>query len=269
MTRPRRKPATDSARAAHRSTLTDLEQVPNVGPAVAGYLRRAGVARPADLVGRDPYATFEELCRVTGHRLDPSLLDTLIAAVCFMAGEEAKPWWKLHGGTQAGVSGPSSGSGAGGTATRATEAEAPLPGFGVDFALDVVRRPGSGQQGRWWPGRRTAGAKRAGPPKSEGDRPDGRVSPRLEHPAERTVSRLDELQGRLRPLKSALLHHPLYRHIGDLTALRVFMGHHVFAVWDFMSLLKTLQRHLCCVRGPLAAAGPAAGLPVGQRGGAG
>jgi hypothetical protein len=64
------------------------------------------------------------------------------------------------------------------------------------------------------------------------------------------VSRLDELQGRLRPLKAALLDHALYRHVGDLRALRLFMGHHVFAVWDFMSLLKALQRQLCCVEVP-------------------
>jgi hypothetical protein len=76
-----------------RSTLTELEQIPNVGPAVAGYLRRAGVADPQALVGRDPYEIFDELCRVAGQRFDPCLLDTFIAAVRFMGGEPAKPWW--------------------------------------------------------------------------------------------------------------------------------------------------------------------------------
>src|SRR5262249_15134046 len=89
----RRKPSPDPPGAGDRSTLTALQQLPNVGPAVAGYLRRAGVDRPSDLVGRDPYATFDQLCRVTGQRLDPCLLDTIIAAVRFMGGEEAKPWW--------------------------------------------------------------------------------------------------------------------------------------------------------------------------------
>jgi Protein of unknown function (DUF3050) len=64
------------------------------------------------------------------------------------------------------------------------------------------------------------------------------------------VARLDELQTRLRPLRSALLDHALYRHIDSLDALRLFLAHHVFAVWDFMSLLKALQRHLCCVTVP-------------------
>jgi Pathogenicity locus len=80
--------------AARRSELTTLEQLPNVGRSVAADLRRLGVVRPQDLQGRDPYAMYEELCRVTGQRHDPCLLDTFIAAVRFMDGEPAKPWWR-------------------------------------------------------------------------------------------------------------------------------------------------------------------------------
>lgn len=91
---PRTKSAkVPTAGASDCSKLTALEQLPNVGPAVAGYLRRAGVNQPDHLVGRDPYAVFDEVCRVTGQRLDPCLLDTILAAVRFMGGEEAKPWW--------------------------------------------------------------------------------------------------------------------------------------------------------------------------------
>ncbi len=67
------------------------------------------------------------------------------------------------------------------------------------------------------------------------------------------------LQDRLTPLKLALLNHPLYQQIDDLGSLRLFMEHHAFAVWDFMSLLKALQRRLCCVEIPwLPAADPTA-----------
>jgi Protein of unknown function (DUF3050) len=52
------------------------------------------------------------------------------------------------------------------------------------------------------------------------------------------------------PLKAALLDHPVYRKIDSLQSLHVFMEHHVFAVWDFMSLLKTLQRTISCVDVP-------------------
>ncbi|WP_210463468.1 MULTISPECIES: DUF3050 domain-containing protein [Rufibacter] len=58
------------------------------------------------------------------------------------------------------------------------------------------------------------------------------------------------LQQSLRPHREALMQHPLYESIYDLADLRVFMEHHIFAVWDFMSLLKSLQRHLTCVDVP-------------------
>ena len=87
-----KKSARHSA-SASRSALTELEQLPNVGPAVAAGLRRVGVVRPEDLRGRDPYALYEELCRVTKERHDPCLLDTFIAAIRFMGGEPARPWW--------------------------------------------------------------------------------------------------------------------------------------------------------------------------------
>src|SRR6266478_3771940 len=64
------------------------------------------------------------------------------------------------------------------------------------------------------------------------------------------LDRLQHIQERLTPFKAALLNHPIYREIDRLESLRLFMAHHVFAVWDFMSLLKALQRRLCCVEVP-------------------
>jgi len=74
--------------------LARLEDIPNVGPAVAADLRQLGITLPIDMVGRDPYAMYDDLCRLTGQRHDPCLLDTFIAAVRFMEGEPKKPWWK-------------------------------------------------------------------------------------------------------------------------------------------------------------------------------
>ncbi|MBC7785737.1 MAG: helix-hairpin-helix domain-containing protein [Burkholderiales bacterium] len=76
-----------------RRSLTSLLELPNIGPAVAGKLRQAGIRSPQALAGRDPYVLFEKLCRVTGKRHDPCLLDTFIAATRYMAGDLAKPWW--------------------------------------------------------------------------------------------------------------------------------------------------------------------------------
>jgi hypothetical protein len=78
---------------ADRSEFARLEDLPNVGPAVAADLRRLGVTRPHDLLGRDPYAMYEELSRVTRQRHDPCLLDVFLSAVRFMGGAPAKPWW--------------------------------------------------------------------------------------------------------------------------------------------------------------------------------
>ena len=71
-----------------------LEDIPNVGPAVAGDLRQLGITSPGELPGRDPYALYDDLCRIPGHRHDPCLLDTFIAAVRYMEGAPKKPWWE-------------------------------------------------------------------------------------------------------------------------------------------------------------------------------
>ncbi|QDU92867.1 DUF3050 domain-containing protein [Lignipirellula cremea] len=60
-----------------------------------------------------------------------------------------------------------------------------------------------------------------------------------------TADRLAHIHQRLAPLRQGLLEHEIYGQIDRLEKLQVFMQHHVFAVWDFMSLLKTLQLRLC------------------------
>jgi Protein of unknown function (DUF3050) len=64
------------------------------------------------------------------------------------------------------------------------------------------------------------------------------------------MSKIDCLTAAIRPLHDQLVNHPVYSHVESAAALRTFMEYHVFAVWDFMSLLKALQRELTCVTLP-------------------
>ena len=54
----------------------------------------------------------------------------------------------------------------------------------------------------------------------------------------------------IQSLQEQLLNHPLYKKIKTPDDLLVFMEHHVYAVWDFMSLLKALQNGLTCTKTP-------------------
>ena len=83
-----------SERNSSRREIVHLEDIPNIGPAIAADLRQLGITSPDELQGRDPYAMYDDLCRITGQRHDPCLLDTFIAAVRFMEGAPKKPWWK-------------------------------------------------------------------------------------------------------------------------------------------------------------------------------
>jgi len=69
--------------------------------------------------------------------------------------------------------------------------------------------------------------------------------------------RIDALKTAIGPVRDRLTGHPIYQSIKSPAALRTFMQHHVYAVWDFMSLLKTLQRSLTCVTSPWVPVGSA------------
>lgn len=70
-----------------------LEDIPNIGKAIAADLRRLGILDPEGLKGQDPYGLYEALNQLLGKRQDPCLLDVFISAVRFMAGEPPRPWW--------------------------------------------------------------------------------------------------------------------------------------------------------------------------------
>lgn len=66
-----------------------------------------------------------------------------------------------------------------------------------------------------------------------------------------------QLKDRLEAVRPALVNHSLYQSLQDLEQLRRFTEYHVFAVWDFMSLLKKLQQKLTCTVVPWVPVGSA------------
>ncbi len=64
------------------------------------------------------------------------------------------------------------------------------------------------------------------------------------------MNRLEHIENELLELRNSLNNHILYKNLKDINDIRVFMENHVFAVWDFMSLLKSLQIELTNVKTP-------------------
>ncbi len=59
-----------------------------------------------------------------------------------------------------------------------------------------------------------------------------------------------EIEGILSEARQRLLKHHLYGLLSGPDAVRHFMRHHVFCVWDFQCLIKALQKRLTCVEVP-------------------
>lgn len=70
------------------------------------------------------------------------------------------------------------------------------------------------------------------------------------------MENIAKLRKELEPYYEKLMNHPVYESIDSIEKLQTFMEHHVYAVWDFMSLLKSLQRNLTGMTLPWRPVGP-------------
>jgi len=61
---------------------------------------------------------------------------------------------------------------------------------------------------------------------------------------------IETINNSIQQQKEILLDHSLYKKIQTIENLHCFLESHVFAVWDFMSLLKALQAKLTCTTTP-------------------
>ena len=64
------------------------------------------------------------------------------------------------------------------------------------------------------------------------------------------MNRIELIENQTLEFRNSLTNHELYYHFNDVEDIKVFMEKHVYAVWDFMSLLKALQKKLTCVSLP-------------------
>ena len=80
-------------KARNASAVLKFQDIPNVGPAMVEDFKLIKLKQPADLKGKNAFALYQKLCKKTGMRHDPCVLDTFIAAVDFMNGAPPRPWW--------------------------------------------------------------------------------------------------------------------------------------------------------------------------------
>lgn len=82
-------------KAKKASEASRLEDIPNVGKSIANDLRQIGIRTPQQLQGQNGLDLYHKLNQTTGVHNDPCVADTFMAAVDFMNGGRAKPWWKF------------------------------------------------------------------------------------------------------------------------------------------------------------------------------
>ena len=76
-----------------RKEIDRLIDIPNIGKSIEKDLVLLGITEPLDLVNRDPYQMYSDLCKVTGQKYDPCVIDIFISAVRYMEGGPPKKWW--------------------------------------------------------------------------------------------------------------------------------------------------------------------------------
>jgi hypothetical protein len=88
------KPMKKANHRTDRNSITDLQQIINIGPATAEDLLRIGIKQPQQLSGKDPLKLYQKVCQQQRQRVDPCVLDVMMAAVDYMNGNPPKVWWK-------------------------------------------------------------------------------------------------------------------------------------------------------------------------------
>jgi hypothetical protein len=80
-------------KAKSSKEVTKFQDIPNIGPAMARDFALLGLKVPSDLKRKSPLQLYRQMCKITGKRQDPCVLDTYIAVIDFMNGAPTRPWY--------------------------------------------------------------------------------------------------------------------------------------------------------------------------------
>jgi len=78
-----------------RTDIKRLQDIPNVGKAIEKDFNIIGINYPLQLISKDPYKMYNELCNRTKRIHDPCVIDIFISAVRYMEGGSPRKWWKF------------------------------------------------------------------------------------------------------------------------------------------------------------------------------
>ncbi|MCC6358710.1 MAG: mitomycin resistance protein [Phycisphaerales bacterium] len=108
MARPGRQTAIGARRTAKRCDREPAEaglgDLANVGRATLKDFEVLGIRTVAALARREPFALYRELCRRTGQRHDPCVIDVFLAASHEARGGPPRSWWEFTGERKARLS---------------------------------------------------------------------------------------------------------------------------------------------------------------------
>ncbi len=81
------------AKAKQASEVIKFTDIPNIGPVIERDFIFLKLKSPKDLQNKDAFTLYTKLSKGSGVRHDPCVLDTFIAAIDFMNGAPARPWY--------------------------------------------------------------------------------------------------------------------------------------------------------------------------------